>query len=96
MRRTRTVRVGELVDDLFRDPTIRRKIAEGRLPETWAVVAGPMAAQHTTEVTLKGSILTVKISSAAVRHEMFLRRAQLRDALNTASGHALVRELIVR
>jgi len=96
MRRTRTVRVGELVDDLFRDPVIRRKIAEGRLPETWARVAGPIAAGCTTEVTFRGAILTVRLSSAVVRHEMFLRRAQLRDAINQASGHNLVRELIVR
>jgi len=96
MRRTRTVRVGELVDDLFRDPVIRRKIAEGRLPQTWAAVAGPAVASCTTEVSLKGVVLTVRISSAVVRHELFLRRAELRDALNTASGHTLVRELIVR
>lgn len=96
MRRTRTVRVGELVDDLFRDPVIRRKIAEGRLPETWARVAGPMAASCTTEVSLRGGILTVRLSSSVVRHEMFLRRGELRDAMNLACGHALVRELIVR
>jgi predicted nucleic acid-binding Zn ribbon protein len=85
-----------LVDDLFRDPTIRRKIAEGRLPETWARVAGPRVASCTTDVSLKGTILTVRISSSVVRHETFMRRGELRDALNLASGHSLVRELIVR
>ena len=96
MRRTRTVRVGELVDDLFRDPVIRRNIAEGRLPRTWAEVAGPMVASCTESVTLRGGILTVRISSSVVRHETFMRRGQLRDALNLASGHDLIRELIVK
>ncbi len=96
MRRTRTVRVGELVDDLFRDPVIRRKIAEGRLPETWRQVAGPMVASCTDGVAFKNGILTVRISSSVVRHETFMRRSQLRDAINLASGHALVRELIVK
>ncbi len=96
MRRTRTVRVGELVDDLFRDPVIRRNIAEGRLPKTWAEVAGPMVASCTEAVTLRGGILTVRISSSVVRHETFMRRGELRDALNLASGHDLVRELIVK
>ncbi len=96
MRRTRTVRVGELVDDLFRDPVIRRNIAEGRLPKTWAEVAGPMVASCTDEVSLKGGILTVRISSSVVRHETFMRRSELRDALNMASGYTLVRELIVK
>lgn len=90
------MRVGELVNDLFRDPVIRRNIAEGRLPDTWARVAGPMVASCTEEVTLRGGIMTVRISSSVVRHETFMRRGELRDAVNLASGHALVKELIVR
>lgn len=96
MRRTRTVRVGELVDDLFRDPVIRRKIAEGRLPETWAEVAGPMVASCTDSVELRGGILTVRISSSVVRHETFMQRSILREKINARAGAILVRELIVR
>ncbi len=90
------MRIGELVADLFRDPVIRRNIAEGRLPKTWAEIAGPMVASCTESVTLRGGILTVRISSSVVRHETFMRRGELRDALNIASGHDLVRELIVK
>lgn len=96
MRRTRTVRIGELIGDMFKDPVIRRNIAEGRLPQTWAEVAGPMVASCTDGVALKGGILTVRISSSVVRHETFMRRGELRDAINLRSGHALVRELIVK
>ncbi len=96
MRRTRTVKVGELVDDLFRDPTIRRKIAEGRLPDTWAEAAGPLAAAYTDEVVFKHGILTVKITSPVVRHEVFMKRSFLRDEINMRSGAILVRELRVK
>lgn len=96
MRRTRTVRIGELVDDLFRDPVIRRNIAEGRLPKTWAEVSGPMVASCTEDVAFRNGILTVRISSSVVRHEVFMRRTELRDEINTRSGFTLVRELIVR
>ncbi len=96
MRRTRTVRVGELINDLFRDPVIRRNIAEGRLPKTWAEVAGPMGGSGTDGVEFKRGILTVRISSSVVRHETFMRRSELRDAINLASGFTLVRELIVK
>jgi predicted nucleic acid-binding Zn ribbon protein len=85
-----------LIDDLFRDPVIRRNIAQGRLPQTWAEVAGPMVASCTDGVELRGGILTVRISSSVVRHETFMRRTDLRDALNRASGHDLVREIIVK
>ncbi len=96
MRRTRTVRIGELIGDLFRDPVIRRKIAEGRLPDVWREVAGPGAAECTEGVVFKNGILTVHISSAVVRHEIFMMRTALRDAINVRSGIVLVRELIVK
>ncbi len=96
MRRTRTVKVGELVDDLFRDPVIRRKIAEGRLPDTWREVAGPMVASCTDDVAFKNGILTVRISSSVVRHEVFMQRTFLREAINRRAGATLVRELLIR
>lgn len=85
-----------MVDDLFRDPTIRRKIAEGRLPDTWAEVTGPMVAGYTSEVTFKNGIMTVRIASPVVRHEVFMQRTFLRDEINIRSGAVLVRELIIK
>lgn len=96
MRRTKIVKVGDLVNDLFRDPVIRRKIAEGRLPDTWAEVAGPGIASCTGEVSYRNGIMTVRITSAVVRHETFMRRSELRDRINVCSGAALVRELIIK
>jgi predicted nucleic acid-binding Zn ribbon protein len=96
MRRTRTILIGELVDDLFRDPTIRRKIAEGRLPDTWAEVAGPGAASCTDGVEFKNNILTVRISSSVLPHELIMRRGLVRDESNRRAGAVLVRELIVK
>ncbi len=90
------MRVGELIDDLFRDPVIRRSVAEGRLPKTWAEVAGPMVASCTDEVVFKSGVLTVRISSSVVRHETFMRRGDLRTAINARAGFTLVRELIVK
>lgn len=96
MRRTKIVKVGDLVDDLFRDPVIRRKIAEGRLPDTWAEVAGPGVASCTDGVSCRNGIMTVRITSSVVRHEMFMRRSLLRDEINVKCGAAVVRELIIK
>jgi predicted nucleic acid-binding Zn ribbon protein len=85
-----------LIDDLFRDPVIRRNIAEGRLPTTWKEVAGPMVASCTDSVDFAKGVLTVRISSSVVRHETFMRRTELRDALNTRAGFTIVREVIVK
>lgn len=85
-----------MLDDIFKDPAIRRNIAEGRLPDTWAEVAGPMAVSCTDGVVFKNGIMTVRISSPVVRHEVFMRRSDLRDKINARSGASLVRELIIK
>lgn len=82
--------------DLFKDPVIRRKIAEGRLPDTWRAVAGEAAASCTDSVAFKNGILTVRIASSVVRHELFMRRSVLKDEMNVRIGIVLVRELLIK
>ncbi len=96
MRRTRTVRIGELFDDFFKEPAIARKIAEGALPERWNEIVGPTVAAATRSVSLRNGILWVQISSPALRHELFMRRSFLRDELNRRSRFDLVREVQVK
>lgn len=96
MRRTEPVRIGDLLTDFRQTPHIARKIAEGKLPEAWRSIAGEYVWSFTRELKLKGVILTVNITSAAVRHEMFMCRASLCEQINDYVGMPLVRELIVK
>ena len=50
MRRTRTMLMGDLLDEFFRRPYVAAKVAEGKLPETWRAVVGDRAADQTTEL----------------------------------------------
>lgn len=44
MRRTKTMLMGDLLDEFFRRPHIAAKVAEGKLPETWRAIVGDRAA----------------------------------------------------
>ncbi len=45
MRRTRTMLMGDLLDEFFRRPYVAAKVAEGKLPETWRAVVGDRASE---------------------------------------------------
>jgi len=97
MRRTRIVRIGEVVREFFDRPYVARKIAEASLPEVWASVAGSTAASMTSRVEYKNGIMCVYITSSVLRHELFMNRSALRDRINAASEvHDLVRELVIK
>lgn len=96
MQYTPVKRIGELMPELFKDPKIAAKIAEGSLPEAWQTVTGDFVAQYTSEISFRKGIMTVHISSAAMRSELFMQRSQLRDKVNAQIRVPIVRELIVR
>ena len=96
MRRTKTMLMGDLLDEFFRRPYVAAKVAEGKLPDTWRAVVGDRAAELTTELRLENHILYVRIQSSVVRSELFYQREALREAINRHSGLRLVNAVIIR
>ena len=96
MRRTKTMLMGDLLEEFFKRPYVAAKVAEGKLPETWRSVVGDRAAEMTTELRLENRILHVRIRSSVLRSELFYQRDALRDELNRRSGLRLVNAVIIR
>ena len=96
MRRTKTLLLGNLLEEFFRRPYVAAKVAEGKLPETWRQVVGDRAADLTTELRLERRILSVRIQSCVLRSVLFCQRDALRDALNRPVCMILVNAVIVR
>lgn len=96
MRRTKTMLMGDLLEEFFRRPYVAAKVAEGKLPDTWREIVGDRAADVTTELRLENHILHVRIQSSVLRSELFYQREALRDQINRRSGLKLVNAVIVR
>ena len=52
MRRTKTMLIGDVLEEFFSRPYVAAKVAEGKLPDTWREVVGERAAALTTELRL--------------------------------------------
>ena len=50
MRRTKTMLMGDLLDEFFSRPYVAARVAEGRLPDTWREIVGERAAAETTQL----------------------------------------------
>lgn len=96
MRRTKTLLMGDLLDEFFKRPYVAAKVAEGKLPDTWRTIVGDRAADLTTELRLDRHVLYVRIQSSVMRSELFYQRDALRDAINRHSGLRLVNTVIIR
>lgn len=62
----------------------------------WQEVAGPLIAKYTTQVYLKNQILTVHLSSAPLKQELNLRKADMIARMNQAAGTTLITDCYFR
>ena len=96
MRRTKTMLMGDLLEEFFARPYVAAKVAEGRLPDTWREVVGDAVANLTTDLRLENRILYVRLQSSVVRQELFYQREALRARINEVSKVRLVNAVIVK
>lgn len=96
MRRTKTMLVGDLLEEFFSRPGIAAKVAEGKLPDTWHAIVGDRVAAMTSRLRLENHILYVHVTSSTVRSELFLRRYALTAEINRLSGLRLVYDVRFR
>jgi len=96
MRRTKTLLMGELLEEFFNRPYVKAKVAEGKLPDTWRAIVGAHAAAETTELKLENHVLYVRLRSSVLRSELFYQRDALRREINERSGVRLVNVVIIR
>ena len=88
MRRTKTMLMGDLLEEFFKRPYVAAKVAEGKLPDTWREIVGDRAAEITTELRLENRILYVRIQSSVLRSDSSTsaRRSGRRSTAVRASG----------
>jgi predicted nucleic acid-binding Zn ribbon protein len=91
-----TIALGDALKNVIKGLGIQRKLEEVRTVETWAILAGPQINGVTHSAWVKGDRLYIKVTSAAWRQELHLRRREWRDQLNEQLGKELVREIVFR
>ena len=96
MRRTKTMLMGDLLEEFFKRPYVAAKVAEGKLPDTCREIVAHRAAEITPELWLENRTLYVRIQSSVLRSELFYQREALREEINRRSGVRLVNAVIIR
>lgn len=97
MRRCQPIQFGDLWRKFVEEnPQVERSLTEGRIPEVWRSVAGDDIASMTSSITFRNGTLTLHVSSAVVRQEIFIRRTSFVEVMNDKLGQPIIKTLIVR
>ena len=88
--------LGDVLSDLVDSYGYRDRLDAARAVEAWPLVAGDRVAAQTEQAWMRDGVLTVRVASAAWRHQLHLQRDAWRQRLNDALGREVVREIAFR
>lgn len=71
---------------VLRENGLEKPILGHQLEQRWPEIMGPTVARLTRSVLVEGGVLTVHISSPALRQQLFEQRSGLIRKLNDAIG----------
>lgn len=93
MKHGKTEKISDLLPGILSSNGLGRHLNEIRLLECWSVVLGKQVTQYTTHLEIKERVLYAKISSSALRHELFLNRRKLIENLNKEVGTTVITDI---
>jgi len=96
MRRTKTMLMGDLLEEFFKRPYVADGPAEGTPPRPRRGLGAARPAEITTELKIENHILYARIQSSVLRSELFYQREALKEEINRRSGVRLVNAVIIR
>ena len=87
--------------DYYRQIALRRLdhgdfADELRVERVYRQLAGDLISRLTASVPFSHGVLSLRLSSAALRHEMFNRRESLRQHINDHLGSETVKTIYIR
>lgn len=87
--------VAELLEVVYDYYDLRPILDENAVKKAYEEIAGELISKLTTSISFAGGVMTLRISSAALRQEITMRRSNLMEKINEKIGRELVKEIKV-
>lgn len=94
MRRKNTEALKDVLSQVLKQNNLDEKLYETRVIQSWSVVLGENVMQYTTKLFFNRKTLYVSLNSSVLRHELFLSRERIKNALNDHVGANVVNNIV--
>ena len=84
--------LGEALIGYLRENGLEQSVLDVQVEEAWPRVMGEMVTRLTRSVEVKNGVLIVRVSSAALKAQLFENRFELVSKLNEAVGAKAIRD----
>ena len=95
MKRTNTLRIAQVINEVLKDYKIDSKLREARIISAWHEVLGPLA-RPDDKLYIRNRTLFAYISSSVVRNELHMMRSTLMKGLNEQAGYEVITDIVIK
>lgn len=92
MAGNKSVSIGEVLAIYLREVGLEKSVYETRIEEAWPQVMGETIARLTRSVEVKDGMLIVRVTSAALKAQLFENRFELVRKLNAHVGLEVIKD----
>ncbi len=89
-------KLGDILNTLSQDPRYKPKLYQKKIENAWQDMMGVWINRETRSIRIKDGVLTLKISSAALREELDFMKEKICGKINEMLGEEYVREVVVK
>ena len=93
MERHQAQAIGDIISTYLRESGLEKPLLERRIVEQWGTIMGKTIANLTSSVEVDKGVLKVRLTSAALRAELFNCRFELVKKVNEAVGADVIRDV---
>ena len=87
--------LGELIKEFYEQHRGSDYLDEVKVINSWPKMVGPFIASHTIDLSIKNSVLFVRVDSDALRSELNYSKSLLVKNLNDLVGKEVLREIVL-
>lgn len=88
----KSLSIDDALVGFLRESGLEQSVAEVQIEEAWPQVMGEMIARMTRSVEVKDGMLIVRVTSAALKAQLFENRFELVRKLNEHVGLTVIRD----
>ncbi|MDE6218315.1 MAG: DUF721 domain-containing protein [Muribaculaceae bacterium] len=93
MKRIQTMQFGDVLRQTIQECSMTDRLDEIEAARCWAIVIGSEYARRSPMPPVRNGIMTVRLSSAALRNEFTQHRSQLTAAINAIMKREIIKDI---
>ena len=94
MRRTQAQQIGEIIDEFLQAEHLDTQLDEHRACALWPQIVGYGVNRYTVSRDVRGGVMYVRLTSAALRNELMLNRSRLVTLINETLGRDVIHDIV--